>query len=458
MADMSTNNLAQSTDTLAPTSYLARYDAAADSDKFALVRQWMTSEPLEFFKELREQRPILVTPECTLVASFEACREVLLLPTVFTVALYVPKMGDGIYLMAHDNDALHTREKSLMQALLNRDELPQVRALVGRIAKQILDDAGNTIEIVNQFCRMVPATLVQDYFGLDGADKKDLIEWSYWNQYDTFHNQPFDQLPADKKRFVEQRHNETGELLNKYITELIVRRSLALGLEKANLLRTLWLKLRILSRLLMGKKHDSTLRDDIVTRMLRASFPEAVDFDIKRLGINAGGLLIGAIETTSQAVAQVLQYLLQNAEWLEKAKTAAQRDDTDAFDGIVWEALRFVPIAPYLFRKTASDYVVGQGTDYATTLRAGSYVLPLTQSAMFDERAFANPDAFIPHRNWYHYFHFGFGSHECLGRYVGMVMIPEMVRQVLLRPGIRAQGAIDFKQGPFPEAYQLAWS
>jgi hypothetical protein len=35
---------------------------------------------------------------------------------------------------------------------------------------------------------------------------------------------------------------------------------------------------------------------------------------------------------------------------------------------------------------------------------------------MFDTRAFANPDAFEPGRNWYHQFHFGYGAHECLGR------------------------------------------
>jgi cytochrome P450 len=83
--------------------------------------------------------------------------------------------------------------------------------------------------------------------------------------------------------------------------------------------------------------------------------------------------------------------------------------------------------------------------------------LPVTQSAMFDPRAFDRPDEFLADRNWSRTFHFGFGSHECLGRYVGMVMIPEMVRQVLLRPGVKAQGAIDYKEGPFPEAYRLTW-
>ncbi len=60
-------------------------------------------------------------------------------------------------------------------------------------------------------------------------------------------------------------------------------------------------------------------------------------------------------------------------------------------------------------------------------------------------------------RNWYHYFNFGFGAHECLGKYVGMVMIPEMVRQVVLRRGIESSGEIDYRDGPFPEKYNLKW-
>jgi cytochrome P450 len=236
----------------------------------------------------------------------------------------------------------------------------------------------------------------------------------------------------------------------------MARRTLAIKLENANLIRSLWYEFCSLVRTLMGKKNEA-LKDDIVTRMLRNHFPEAMDLDLKRLGVNAGGLLIGAIETTSQAVAQVIQYLLQSPEWLSKAQAAEKLNDPAEFDAIVWEALRFVPISPYLFRKSASDYTVGMGTDYATKIPAGSIVLPATQSAMFDSRAFENPDEFNPHRNWYHYFHFGFGSHECLGLYVGMVMIPEMVRQVLLRNNVCATGSIDYKSGPFPEEYHLSW-
>lgn len=437
-------------------SYLERYDAAADADKYPLVYRWLWEEPLPFCKELRAKRPILVTPVATLITRFDDVTDVLNLPKVFTVQLYWSKMENGSYLMAHDDDALHYREKSIMQCLLNRDDLPAVREMVAKSSKEILDQAHGKIDIVNAYCRMVPATLVQDYFGLTGADKKDLIEWSYWNQYNNFHNQPFDLIPAEKKQYIEDQKAKATKALTHYIGELLFKRSAAIKLDAINLMHNAQEKLQEISGMLTGNTHVP-LQDDILTRMLRNQFPLAMDLDLKRLGVNAGGLLIGAIETTSQAVAQVLQYLLQHPEWLAKAQAAAQKSDLADFDAIVWEALRFVPIAPYLFRLSASDYTVGMGKPYATKIPAGTYVLPVTQSAMFDTLAFENPDDFVPNRNWYHYFHFGFGSHECLGKYVGMVMIPEMVRQVILRQHISASGAIDYKSGPFPEEYRLQW-
>ena len=115
------------------TQYLEQYDATADADKFPLVYKWMWEEPLPFFKELREKRPILVTPVVTIISRFDDVTAVLNMPKIFTVELYLPKMGNGIYLMAHDDDALHTREKSMMQSLLNRDDLPNVRKLIAQL-------------------------------------------------------------------------------------------------------------------------------------------------------------------------------------------------------------------------------------------------------------------------------------------------------------------------------------
>lgn len=461
----------------AQRDYLQEYDAAPNGQKYRLVQQWMKTEPLPFFKQLREQRPILVTPECTLVTLFSDLTDVMQMPKVFTVDLYKPKMGvtatDVGYLMAHDDDALHYREKSLMQGMLNREDLPRVRELVAKTARQILDDAEGSIEIVNDYCRMVPAHLVQDYFGLDGVKRDDLIEWSYWNQYDAFHNQPFDLNPPDQFQYIVKKHGEVTEQLVFYIATLMGRKVVAVAI--GNIVGMLLAPLRwlgsLLCKLLHCKQGARRSKDDMVKRMLRSKFAREVDFPITRIGVNAGGLLIGAIETTSQAVAQVVEFfLLHRPDLLADVKQKAAQDDPAAFDSMVWEALRFVPISPYMFRQAAADYVIAKGTDRNTAIPARTNVLLISQSAMFDSYAFDNPETFNPNRNWYHHFNFGFGSHECLGKYVGMVMIPEMVRQVMLRNNIAGEGKISRKNGalygdgpgagtdgPFPEEYNLAW-
>ncbi|HOY22087.1 MAG TPA: cytochrome P450 [Cellvibrio sp.] len=443
------------------TDYLAEFDSAAPADKYPLVRRWMMTEPLPFFKQLRAQRPILVTPECVLVSKYADVIDLLQMPKIFTVDLYKPKMGvtatDPGYLMAHDDDAIHYREKSLMQGMLNRNDLPRIRALIAKASREILDNADGKIDIVYNYCRMVPAIMVQEYFGLDNVDKKDLIEWSFWNQYDVFHNQPFDLNSPEHAKYITDNHDRVTIALANYIKKVLIEKLAMVKLEQTkNIFLIGWRILKSLGYLIAGKK-SPIVKDDVFSRMLRSSFANQVEFDLVRVGVNAGGLLIGSIETTSQAVSQVIDFFIKQPELLAKAKTAAQQMDLKVFDNIVWEALRYVPISPYMFRQTSQDYRLAKGTDYETLIPANTNVLVLTQSAMFDDFANTNPDEFNPDRTFYHNFNFGFGPHDCLGKYVGMEMIPEMVRQVLLLPHLRAAAPIDFKDGPFPESYSLVW-
>lgn len=456
MTYIPTSNATSST-----TDYLAEYDSAAPADKYPLVRGWMMTEPLPFFKQLRTQRPILVTPECVLVSKYADVIDLLQMPKIFTVDLYKPKMGvtatDPGYLMAHDDDALHYREKSLMQGMLNRNDLPRIRALIANASREILDNANGKIDIVYNYCRMVPAIMVQEYFGLDNVDKKELIEWSFWNQYDVFHNQPFDLNSPEHAKYITDNHARVTIALGNYIKKVLLEKLAMVKLEQTkNLLLIGWRTLKSLGYLLTGKKAP-IVKDDVFSRMLRTSFANQVEFDLVRVGVNAGGLLIGSIETTSQAVSQVIDFFIKQPDLLARAKAAAQQSDLKAFDNIVWEALRYVPISPYMFRQTSQAYSLAKGTDYETLIPANTNVIVLTQSAMFDDFANTNPDEFNPDRTFYHNFNFGFGPHDCLGKYVGMEMIPEMVRQVLLLPNLRAAVPIDFKDGPFPESYSLVW-
>jgi cytochrome P450 len=438
--------------------YLREYDAATEADKYPLVQKWMKTEPLPFFKQLRAERPVLVTPECTVLALFSDVRDCLQMPKIFTVDLYKPKMGvtetDVGYLMAHDDDPLHYREKSIMQGMLNRDDLPRVREGIKNSAKKILDDANGKLDIVDNYSRMVPAIMVQEYFGLDGIDPKKLLKWSFWNQYNTFHNQPFDLNSKELFDHIISEHGKCSVELVDYITVLMVRKILTVKI-KDRLLGTGLKVLNVLRAIV--KKEPIVLKDDIVKRMLRTSFAEQVDFPLTRIGTNAGGLLIGSVETTSQAVTQVIGYFLDRPELLAQVKAASAKEDTADIDALVWEALRFVPISPYMFRQAGEDYTIAKGTDRETTIFKGTNVLTLTQSAMFDTYANENPDDFNPDRNWYHNFNYGFASHDCLGKYVGMAMIPEMVRQIMLREDVQAVSAMDYEDGPFPEKYELSW-
>jgi len=151
-----------------------------------------------------------------------------------------------------------------------------------------------------------------------------------------------------------------------------------------------------------------------------------------------------------------LQFLLSRPDILPQALAAAQSDDASAIDGYVLEALRFRPAFPYFFRTAEQDTVLGRGTPHEAPVTTGTTVLALTQSAMFDPMALPHPDDFDPGRGAGNQFHFGYGLHECLGRAIAAVMIPEIVRQALRLANLTT-APVDCKGGPVPEAWAWHW-
>ena len=409
-------------------SYLAEFDAAAPDDRWPLAKGWMEREPSAFFRELRRDRPILVTPACTLVARHADVVECMSNAEVFTVELYRSKMGT--YMLAQDDTPDHSRDKAIMQTMLSRDDLPRIRALIGEVTAEILAGARGRIEAVSRVTRRVPIELVIRYFGFSTADPKKLARWSYWSQYDSFYNHDFDR--QRRSATIHRRSRKAAAEMAAYIGEEIAAK--IAGIQKGE------------------------VRDDVVTRMLLTRYPPAIGFTPERLGLNVGGLLIGAVETTSQSVTGALAELLRRPRALAEAKQAALRGDLETFDRHVFEALRLRPLSPYLFRKSARDYTVAKGTARQTTIPAGTTVLALIASAMRDEDEFPLPEEFNIHRPLERTFHLGWGLHECLGKHIGMVMIPEIVRHFVLLDELRERAPIDCKGGPFPERWELEWS
>jgi cytochrome P450 len=409
------------------TDYLAQLDAAPVEARWQMARGWLYGEPLPFFAQLRAERPVLVTPEVTLATRFADCDMILRRHETFGVDLYKPKQGG--YWMAQDDTAQHWREKSIMRAILDREEIPAMRDFIAKKAAELLAGGKGSLEVVAGLTRAAPTALTQEWFGFGAANPKDLIAWSYWNQQDAFHNQPFDHQPnADDI----VRHRELSDLaLAAFLAAVVAERAIEVKL--------------------------GSDRNDAVTKLLKLSFSGGVKFDIPAVISNVGGLLIGAVETTSLCAVKAMEVLFSRPDVLAKATAAAAGGDTAAFDGFVFEALRFSPAFPYFFRTCHAPTVLAQATPFATEVPVGTTVLAVTHSAMFDETMFADPDRFDPTRSTENEFTFGAGLHECLGRAIGAVMIPEIVRQCLLLPGVKPAGPAEYETG-VPERYTLTWT
>ncbi|MEE7492022.1 cytochrome P450 [Methylobacterium oryzae CBMB20] len=406
---------------------LAFLEALPVSQRWRFARDWIARAPRPFFAQLRARRTALDCGAAVLVAGRAEVEEILSLPQVFSVALYKPKMGE--FMLALDGTEVNYRDKAVMRAVLSWRDLPAIRDLAGAITDGALDEGGGAIDVVASISRLVPLRIVQRFFGFTAPDA-DLLRWSYANQFDQFNNLPFDER-ADAEA-VHAAADRARQEMRAAFAMIIPARVAAI-------------------------EAGADLPDDVLTRLLRLHLPAATGFGMDRVVINVGGLLIGAIETTSEAVVNALAELLGRPQILEAARAAA-RTGPAAFDGYVWEALRFAPIVAFMFRQAETDHVLGRGSPAESRIAKGRIVLPLSLSAMFDAQGVPEPDRFDPTRPDHTYLHFGRGHHECLGRYVASAMIPEIVRRILFRDDVRADGVVEDAGTPFPAAFRISYA
>jgi cytochrome P450 len=80
---------------------------------------------------------------------------------------------------------------------------------------------------------------------------------------------------------------------------------------------------------------------------------------------------------------------------------------------------------------------------------------------MLDPEVVELPEEFRPGRPSYQYLHYGHGMHECFGKYINQIQIPELVSQVLQLPGLRRAAGDDGQIrmfGPFPDSLVIEWN
>jgi cytochrome P450 len=140
--------------------------------------------------------------------------------------------------------------------------------------------------------------------------------------------------------------------------------------------------------------------------------------------VNVHGVLLAANETTRYAAAGALDVLIRQAPGDVPAVMAGWD-----LSLAVEEVLRWTCPGMHVLR-TATAHTLIRDTE----IRAGEQVTVWLASANLDERVFARPEVFDPHRDPNPHLTFGFGRHRCLGERLARIelvaLLSELRRQV----------------------------
>lgn len=430
-------------------SLIAGDEIADAKKKMEKIFEFARTNPQKFFAQLRAQRPIFSLkgasgrvlrkdvniPNIVLVTRYADVQEILDQYSVFSVRPYSAIMDATVgspYMLGRENSSANEEKPTMRHALHGKNDLERVRTIVRHLAQRAIQEGAKNgqIDVVKSVTRSVPLGLNEEYFGFNGPSREALARWSRATQHAFFHN-PF----RDEK---------------------VNKASVQAGVEMRDFISTI----------LVPQRHkeldNGRPSNDIVSQVLKVSHLHG-QFGLSddRIVANIIGLLVGSVETTSAAIAQSLQFLMNNPGILAEAQKAARAGNDERLARIVWEALRFDPVNPWLGRYAEQDYVIARGTERETLIPKGSLVLASTESAMWDEEVFQQPSSFVLNRDQRRFMHLGYGYHRCLGDDVSLVMVPETIKQILLLDGLRkpkAETSIDQAGGPFPESYVLAFN
>jgi len=394
------------------------------------LKSWAVAHPEPIFALLRRVQPILFVKDLALVTRFDDCQEVLSRDDVFQVT-YAEKFkavtaGHNFFL-GMQNTPAYTRDVSAMRLVVRREDIPtRVVPFIEREAQQIVAGSGGRLDVVADLGRIVPVRLMADYVGITGPDEDTMADW--------------------------------GAVISQYLFLAFEEKP---EVTRAALAASAGMRDVIERAIADRKRHRLPAKDDVLERCLQlqeAGVPGMDDLGIRN---NLLGIVVGALPTTSAAVARAIDELLRRPEAMALAQRAARADDDRTVSAYVFEALRFNPIGPGVFRVTAEDYTLARGSVRSKTIPRGRTVVALLQSAMFDGTQLDRPDEFRVDRPAHHYMHFGYGLHTCFGRYINAESIPRLAKAVLkCRDLERAEGAMgELKlDGPFPSALKLQFA
>jgi cytochrome P450 len=150
-------------------------------------------------------------------------------------------------------------------------------------------------------------------------------------------------------------------------------------------------------------------REDIMTAMAQATFPDGSTPDVKDVALLAANLFAGGQETTVRLLSFAVRLLAERPD-LQRAL----RDDRARIPNFIEETLRYESPLRAQFRLARRSTMVG-----GVEIPAGGNVLLLPGAANRDPRTFAHPAEFdLDRENARYHVAFGHGIHHCAGAHL----------------------------------------
>lgn len=370
----------------------------------------VAERPQHVFALLRALSPILVARGFAIVTRYDDVVEVLEHDEAFSVSPYTAKMRAvaGDFILGMDDSPAYERDVSILRLAAPRTDPPALGAYVYEQAEGLVAGAGGRMDVVDLAGR-VPARVMARWFGTPGPDERTIVEWTLALFAEIFLN-----LQGDEA--ITRRANQVAPSMRQHLDEVIRRR-----------------------------KSSGTVTDDVLGRLIAMQAVPDTALTDEQIRTNFVGLIVGFVPTVMTATTYAFDALLDRPEALAGAREAALTDDDDGLRAYLWEAMRLAPQAPGLIRRASADYVLAEGTRRAKTIPAGTITFAATQSAMLDGDVVDEPGDFRTDRPPHDYLHFGAGLHECFGRFMNAVQIPQIVKPLLRRRGLRRAAGDDGK-------------
>lgn len=361
------------------------------------------------------------------VTRHDDCLDVLNRDADFEV-VYGPRMmkltGGENFFLGMQPGWPYTRDTSAMHlAMRISDVADTVLPRAAQLAKDLVEKSGGKIDLPPDLTLQVPWDMTDTYFGTGGPDAATMQDWTtilFWYL--------FEDLVADPA-FDVRAMDYAGQLRD------------------------------YLDKVIAARKKKKTKADDILNRCLALQSAGTPGMDDLGIRNNILGLLIGAIPTISKASCFAMDELLNRPDALRGACQAAAIGDDAKLANYIWEALRFNPHNPVIYRRATHDTTVARSTLREARVKKGTMVFAATLSATFDPYAIEEPNAFRADRPWRDYIIWGYGMHTCFGAAINRALIPAILKPLLAQKNLRratgAAGRIDSGGTPHPQHFRL---